>query len=113
MGDLADPHGRASLTMSMRHALVLLITCASLASAQFPARVQVGTRVRVWLPEQSRQMEGPWRRQLLRGTIESIAADTLRLGIPGTLGTVAIPRSSIKRIEVSLGVSRGASMVER
>jgi hypothetical protein len=99
--------------MAFRSVLLLLVANVTIAGAQFPSRVQPGTRVRVWLPEVSRQMEGPWRRQLLRGTVESIAADTLRLGIPGTLGTVAIPRSSIKHLEVSLGVSRGASMVER
>jgi hypothetical protein len=53
------------------------------------------------------------RRQLLRGTIEGFTADTLRLSIPGAAGATAIPRSSVRRLEVSRGVSRPVSAVER
>jgi hypothetical protein len=97
-----------------------LVACAialsvspSALSAQFPADVQVGSRVRVWLPEQYRQSEGPARRQLLRGAVESVAPDTLRVLIPGAIGAVAIPRTSLRRLEVSHGVSRPASALER
>ncbi len=81
--------------------------------AQFPAEIQAGTRVRLWLPEPHRQAEGPARRQLLRGTIESISADTLRLRVPGAIGAIAIPRASMRRLEVSHGPSRPASAAER
>jgi hypothetical protein len=83
------------------------------AMAQFPAEVRPETRVRVWVPEPTRQEEGPHRRQLLRGTVESVDAGTLRLRVPGTAGSVAVPRASVRRLDVSRGVSRGASMVER
>src|SRR5688572_8531515 len=41
--------------------------------AQFPADIQAGTRVRVWVPEPYAQVEGPVRRQLLRGSVEAVS----------------------------------------
>jgi hypothetical protein len=67
----------------------------------------------VWLPEATRQEQAPERRQVLRGTVESVDAGGLRLRLSGTSGSVSIPRSSVRRLDVSRGVSRGASMVER
>ena len=81
--------------------------------ADFPPDVKVGARVRVWLPEPYRQAEGPVRRQLLRGTVEGVTGDTLLLSIRGAAGGIAIPRASVRRLEVSGGVSRPASAVER
>ena len=99
----------------MRHLILvgLLITAPRLADAQFPNDVQPGTRVRVWVPETVRQEQSPDRRQLLRGTVESLDGTTLRLRVPGTAGSLAIPRASVRRLDVSRGVSRGASMFER
>lgn len=94
-------------------ALVGLTTVPTALPAQFPADVRVGGRVRLWLPEPHRQSEGPTRRQLLRGTIEELGADTLRLRIPGAVGAIAIPRASMRRLEVSRGTSRPASAGER
>lgn len=90
----------------------VLLFVPGLAIAQFPADVQPGTRVRVWIPETNRQEEGPNRRQLLRGTVESVDG-TLQLRVPGTTGSLAISRASVRRLDVSRGVSRGASMFER
>ena len=70
---------------------------------QFPTDLQVGTRIRVWLPEPHPQMEGARRQQLLRGTVDAVEADTLRVSIPGAFGSVAVPRASIHRLEVSRG----------
>jgi hypothetical protein len=92
--------------------LGFFLVAPRLAQAQFPAAVQPGTRVRVWIPEPTRQEQAPDRRQLLRGTVES-ADGTLRLRIPGSASSLAIPRASVRRLDVSLGVSRGASAVER
>jgi hypothetical protein len=89
-----------------------LLAIPGLAVAQFPAEVQPGARVRVWIPETARQEQGPDRRQLLRGTVESVDG-ALRLRVPGTTGSLAIQRTSVRRLDVSRGVSRGASMVER
>ncbi len=61
----------------------VLLAAARVANAQFPAEVRPGTRVRVWIPEMPRQEEGPYRRQLLRGTVESVDGGSLRLRIPG------------------------------
>ena len=93
--------------------LIFLLGIARRADAQFPTDVQPGTRVRVWIPETARQEEAPNRRQLLRGTVESVDGGILRLRVPGTVGLLAIPRTSVRRLDVSRGVSRGASMVER
>lgn len=83
------------------------------AAAQFPSDVQPGTRVRVWVPEPTRQEQPPERRQLLRGTVESIDGSSLRLRVPGTVNALVIPRGSVRRLDVSRGVSGGASMIER
>jgi len=94
-------------------AIALLLATPPLANAQFPAEVRPGTRVRVWIPEPTRQEQAPDRRQLLRGTVESIDGSILRVRVPSTTGSLFIPRASVRRLDVSRGVSRGASMVER
>ena len=84
------------------------------ARAQFPEPVQPGARIRVWLPETRQQENTPWRRQLLRGTVASVSADTLHLTVPGTAGTLAVARNAIRRLDVSRGrPSRLASAFER
>lgn len=93
--------------------LAACLAISSVAQAQFPDDVRAGTRVRVWIPEATRQAEGPNKRQLLRGEVEAVNAGSLRLRIPGSTGTIAIPRTAVRRLDVSRGVSRGASMVER
>jgi hypothetical protein len=90
-----------------------LAAIPAIASAQFPSEVRPGTRVEVWLPESTRQENGPARRQTLRGNVESVQGSILRLSVPATAGSIAIPRSAVRRLYVSKGVSRGASMVER
>src|SRR4026209_23547 len=93
----------------MNATIRIALTVASLtlipafASAQFPADVQPGTRVRVRLAEQYRQQNEPARRQLLRANVESVVSDTLRFSVPGTVGTLAVPRASIRRLDVSRG----------
>jgi hypothetical protein len=100
--------------MTTRIALVAaLLFIPALAQSQFPERVQAGVRVRVWLPEAHMQEQGPWRRQQLRATVAGVSTDTLRLTVPGTAGTLAVPRAAVRRLDVSQGVSRGASAVER
>ena len=103
------------MTRSVALALVLLVMSAPVATAQFPERVQTGSRVRVWLPESRLQQDqGPWRRQLLRGTVESVTADTLHLAVPGTVGTLAVARQSVLRLDVSRGrPSRVETALER
>lgn len=90
--------------------IVLAAPCV--ARGQFPAEVQAGMRVRVWIPEMTRQLNEPARRQVLRGSVESVDG-SLRLRVPGTVGALQIPRASVRRLDVTRGVSRGASAVER
>jgi len=99
----------------MTRLLVIIGVCllSSVAGAQFPDDVRAGTRVRVWIPEAARQAEGPNKRQLLRGEVEAVNGETLRLRIPGSSGVIAIPRTAVRRLDVTRGVSRGASMIER
>jgi hypothetical protein len=94
-------------------ALALLAVGSRVAAAQFPDRVQPGVRVRVWLPEPQPQENTPWRRQLLRATVSAVENDVLRLTVPGTQGTLAVQRGTIRRLDVSRGRSRAASAVER
>ena len=85
----------------------------ALAGAQFPDRVQPGVRVRVWLPERTFQENTPWKRQLLRATVTEVQPGQLGLTVPGAEGTITVPRSSIRRLDVSRGQSRWASALER
>ena len=95
-------------------ALAFLSLVPAIAAAQFPERVQTGVRVRVWIPEPYMQRNGPWKRQLLRGTVSAVENDLLHVTIPGADGTLAIPRASIRRLEVSRGApSRAISAFER
>ena len=76
-------------------------------------RVPQGARIRLWLPEPQQQQNAPWRRQLLRGTAESVSGDLLQLRVPGAEGTLSIRRADIHRLDVSRGTSRVASAFER
>ena len=94
-------------------ALALVLVPVS-AQAQLSDQVQSGARVRVWVPEPWLQDGGPWKRQQLRGTVVSVGQDTLHLTVPGTEGTIAVARESIRRLDVSRGrPSRVASAFER
>ncbi len=96
-------------------AIILLAVISGTGRAQVSDPVHPGVRVRVWVPEPWLQEDqSPWRRQLLRGTVSSITADSLRLAVPGTEGTLSVARSSITRLDVSRGKpSRVASAIER
>jgi hypothetical protein len=72
-----------------------------------------GWRVRLRIPESSRQVPIGPRSQWLRGTISRLASDTVYLHVPGTIGgELAIPSDSIGAVWRSRGVpSRGTSML--
>lgn len=100
--------------MHRAFSLLLVLATPFVAHAQSLTDVPTGARVRVWLPETFRQWDGPAKRQLLRGYVERAEADTLRVTVPGTSGVLAVPRASIRKLEVSRGwPSRPASAVER
>ena len=79
------------------------------AAAQWPPQVEPGHRVRVTVPEAQFQ-RGAERGHVLRGTIARLESDTLFLRITDSLPPLAIPRTWIRRLDVSRGVpSRVAS----
>ena len=92
--------------------IALFLAAPRVAAAQFPDEVRPGMRVRVWLPEARRQQQGPQRRQLVRGTVESTDGSVLRLNVSGAAGALSIPRASIIRMDVSRGVNPIASAFE-
>ena len=110
---------RSMHTLRSSAFVAVAVIVAMLASplrlhAQFPPNVQAGARVRAWLPEDRRQAEGRPHRLILRGTVESVAGDTIRIAIPGTAGAVAVPRASLRRLDISRGEPlRGESALER
>ena len=81
----------------------LVLAMARPVAAQFPTDVAVGSRVRVMLPDSLRQVWGP-RVQWVHGGVEALNTDTLYLRVHATASPVAIPRTSIKRMERSIGV---------
>lgn len=85
-------------------ATALLLAPATPAAAQFPDAVATGVRVRIVLPDSVRQAPLQPRDQTVIGTVARVGGDTLHLAIPSTSGTVAVPRSSVRRLSVSLGV---------
>jgi hypothetical protein len=105
--------------MQLTVALSGFIGAAS-ADAQFstafdvPTPVDTGARVRVSVASEFRQL---WplaaRVHRFQGTVRAISADTLYLELPNTIGRVAVPRTSIRWLEVSLGQrSRLAKAIE-
>jgi hypothetical protein len=86
----------------------------SFAAAQRDfATVTSGTRVRVAIPDTSRQAWFVPRELWLRGTVSSVSGDTMRIRIPSTGGVLAIARADMRRLDRSLGVpSRGVSAAQ-
>jgi hypothetical protein len=83
------------------------------STAQWPANVAPGARVRVRLPEVQYQEAIP-RGHLLRGRVSALAPDTLYLAITDSVGPLAIPRPLIQRLDLSRGVpSRGANALRQ
>lgn len=104
------------MTLVMKRCLAaaaLIFIFARSSLAQVAADLRPGVRVRVWLPDEQRQRDTPWRRQLLRGTVTGGDANTLQLTVPGTSGMLTVSRADISRIDVSRGTSRAASAFER
>ena len=89
--------------MRILFVVALVLAAAAPVAAQFPTDVAVGSRVRVMLPDSLRQAWGP-RVQWVHGGVEALNTDTLYLRVHSTASAVAIPRTSIKRMERSVGV---------
>jgi hypothetical protein len=82
-------------------------------SAQWPASITPGTRVRVLLPEAQYQAASR-RGHLLRGRVTALAPDTLYLAVTDSLGPLAVPRALVDHLDLSRGVpSRATSALRR
>lgn len=90
---------------------MLLLPLATPVCAQWSPDLRAGARVRLRLPETEYQDMGH-RGQRIRGTVAHLAPDTLFLRLGDSVGTVAIPRALIRRLDVSRGVpSRVSSAI--
>ena len=93
--------------------LALVAICGSNLSAQWPEEITPGARIRVRLPEVQYQVDGP-RGQPIRGRVTNLSTDTIHLAVGDSVGSLAIPRPLIQRIDVSRGSpSRGMSAFQR
>jgi len=101
--------------MASHRTLVLILILAPLRPlvAQWPAPVDSGARVQVWLPEKQYQIAA-MRGLAIRGRVAGLTPDTLYVAVADSIGPVPIPRQLIKRLEYSRGVpSRFESGVRR
>jgi hypothetical protein len=82
---------------------------AQLITQRFAAvdpAVETGARIRVSVVSAYRQSPFDSRTERLRGTLRAFTAETLYLELPNVMGSLAIPRASIRELEMSLGTSR-------
>jgi hypothetical protein len=99
------------MTVNPRRGWLLLLFChmsMPAAVAQWPPEVVAGTRVQAKLPEAQFQPVGR-RGHLVRGRVTGLAADTLYLAVTDSVGSLAIPRHLIQRLDYSRGVPSRAS----
>jgi len=102
----------------LKSAWVITILVALMQSVAPAVRAEVhiaaGDRVRVATSEQDHEdeFEGSARRPLI-GTVKEINARSLTLKIKGRDGPMVIPRSSVTRLELSLGTRDRAGSVAR
>jgi hypothetical protein len=90
-----------------------LLASAPVAWAQQGDSLQLGARYRVRLPRLP-DVDGPQfpNARLLTGALVARHGDSLVLQPHPSTGSVAVPLSSVERLEKSRGVSRAASAVE-
>jgi hypothetical protein len=81
------------------------------ASAQGLTDLPSGTRVRIMLPDSTRQAPLIAKTRTVIGTMVRATSDTLWLQVAGP-DTLRVPRVAVRRIDVSRGVSRSRSAVE-
>jgi len=100
--------------MILRSALIalLLVPLSTRVWAQWSPDLRTGSRVRLRLPEREFQFMGP-RGQSIRGTVAQLAPDTLYLRLGDSVGTVAIPRTLVRRLDLSRGVPSRISSAAR
>lgn len=92
--------------ISLRFFAVLALIHAGELAAQSTSGLPValGSRVRVSVPDSARQEAFTPRIQMIRGEVVGVTTDTLSLEVAGVGSVLAVPRSSIRRLDVSRGV---------
>ena len=90
--------------------LAVLILCAGLCptatlEAQQYSVPDSGARIRVTIAGNFRRWPFGSNTERLEGIVRSISADTLSLSLSPAMAAIAIPRSSIRSVEMSLGPS--------
>src|SRR4051812_47802561 len=90
---------------------IVALVAAGRAQGQGIADLPAGARIRITLPDSARQHPFMPRAQSVIGTLARTTSDTLWLRVAGP-DTVRVPRSALRRVEVSRGVSRARSAVE-
>jgi hypothetical protein len=94
-------HHRASIAV-----VFSLSAVAPIAGAQSDT-VRIGDRVRV------RIVSAPGTVNVVTGNVASLSIDTLTVGLPGSRGTVVMPRLGIAQLAVSDGVQSRSSQLVR
>jgi len=100
-------------------AIVANLLIAASAGAQLlrfpkPRLIAIGDRVQIGIRDDA-SSHAPFApvAEHIRGVVRAIAPDTLYLDLPSPLGAVAVPRATIRGVEVSTGTpSRAASAAE-
>jgi len=85
-----------------------IILCAAIRTPLLAQEARVaaaGSRVRVSIPGVTRRWPFGDGSDNLEGSVSSISVDTLYLVLSRAMSPIAIPRSSIRRVEISLGPS--------
>jgi hypothetical protein len=100
---------RASLPYAI--ALTGSLLSARAGAQPTPSTVAVGMRVRVSIASEILQSPFASRDERLLGTIHAISPDTLYLQLPNVIGVAAIPRRSIRRVEIGVGPSHRGNAV--
>jgi hypothetical protein len=100
---------RIALSAAVVSLLAPAQLAAQLITQRFPSvepAIDRGARVRVSIESAYRQSPFDSRTERLRGTLRAFTAETLYLELPNVMGPLAIPRASIRELEMSLGTSR-------
>ena len=101
-------------------ALTCFVGTVRISSAQDPGTLRTvasptiaaGTRVRVTVSSASRSSFFDSRVERFRGTLLSSSPDTLYLALSNVDGSIAIPRTAVRRVETSLGTSRWPTAIK-
>ena len=82
--------------------LMMLLAVAA-AEAQFPDAIREGARVRLVLADSATPGSSASTRDFVVGNVVARTPDTLYLTLRNTVGTLTVPRSTVRALDLSLG----------